>query len=82
NKSDYGQLMGEDNQPNYDLLSSKLNLRKDILIKSRIELLIDFDNEFNITSLSKYLDVSKYPCLYFKLLTFSTTHFLIVFTCS
>ncbi|ETI91649.1 MAG: hypothetical protein Q607_CBUC00021G0091 [Clostridium butyricum DORA_1] len=37
NKSDYGQLMGEDNQPNYDLLSSKLNLRKDILIKSRIE---------------------------------------------
>lgn len=37
NKSQYRNLIEEDNQPNYELLSSKLNLRKDILIKSRIE---------------------------------------------
>ena len=36
-KSDYSKLIDIDNNPNYDLLSSKLNLRKDILIKKRLE---------------------------------------------
>ena len=37
NKSDYSKLIDVDNNPNYDLLSSKFNLRKDILIKTRLE---------------------------------------------
>ncbi|WMM23480.1 BREX-1 system adenine-specific DNA-methyltransferase PglX [Tissierella sp. MB52-C2] len=36
-KSDYIKLINEDNNPNYNLVSKKLNLRKDILIKKRIE---------------------------------------------
>lgn len=36
-KSDYSKLIDVDNNPNYDLLSSKFNLRKDVLIKKRLE---------------------------------------------
>ena len=50
-KSKYEKLIDEDNNLNYDLLSSKLNLRKDILIKTRLD-----KNLYGIKAIKKELE--------------------------